>query len=384
MQNGGLMYKKYVIIIAVCICTFAFASARANGCRGATYYSAEHELCIDCPLGFDADTTNGKTDISQCKIACPGGYYLVPSDKYAILEYVHFDNRNDSSTTISNHNTAFDTDTYLTGNDTLRAVFYPLSNNMMSIAGHYAGEGSGNTSFQIYSKFFRYGGQINKTELAPNQMYDVSVGASGLIINDEKIHDYNYVDYKQSSTCKIGIIDTADSHYYGNIYRVYIYRDNDLIHRYTPVRRLSDNSVGFYDDLTDTFLENKGYGIATGGPETPMYVCTPVGAGFWAPASTTNYGANDEAPHNPCPENLTTIGYGPGADEEGDCGHILHIGENTKIYLRSEKKTSPSLHMQINGGTFYGNMLPRTDVGKLRIQIEDKIYSITDDATATE
>lgn len=373
---GGFMYKKYIAVIIVFSSAHIATRAHADECRGATYYSTEHEICMDCPLGFDADTTDGKTDISQCRIACPGGYYPAPSDKYAILEYVHFDNRD-------NKMQIFNTNVYLTGNDTLRAVFYPLSNKTrtMSIAGHFAGAAENNISFQIYSEFFRYGGQINTTKLNANQMYDVSIGAGGLIINNEKIHDYQYVDYKQPATCKIGTIDSGDSLYYGNIYSVYIYRDNNLIHRYTPVRRVSDDSVGFYDDLTDAFLENKGYGTATGGAESPLYVCAPVGAGFWAPASTTNYGTTGV--RNQCPDNMTTVGYGRGADEAGDCGHILHIGDNAQIYLRSDKKTSPSLCTEINDKIFYANMTTH-NMGNLRTQIDDTVYSIIDDTIATE
>lgn len=123
------MYNKQnIIIIAIFIFASATVPAHADVCNGATYYSAEHELCMDCPPGFDADTTDGKTDISQCRIACPGGYYPTPSDKYVALEYVHFDNRNSITTFIQNRNTAFETNAYLTGDDTLRAVFYPLSN----------------------------------------------------------------------------------------------------------------------------------------------------------------------------------------------------------------------------------------------------------------
>lgn len=385
MRHGGeFMYNKQIIIIAASICAHAAASAHATECQGATYYSATHELCMDCPIGFDADTTDGKTDISQCKIACPGGYYPTPSDKYAALEYVHFDNRGCSSTSATAKHTAFDTNVYLTGNDTLRAVFYPLSNktNTMSIAGHYVYEYSGKRSFQIFSEYFRYGDQINNTRLDENKMYDISVGAGGLIINGEKIQDYQYVDYTQPATCKIGTIDTRDSLYYGNIHAVYIYRDNNLIHRYRPVRRIIDDSVGFYDDLTDTFLENQGYSTATGGPESPMYICKPAGIGFWAPASITNYGTTGT--RNQCPAGTTTVGYGPGADEAGDCGHMLHIGDNATLYLRSDKKTSPSLHTEINGKIFYANMIPRNNLGKLHTKWNGAVYSIIDDATDTE
>lgn len=370
--------KFFYIVLAWALCVAP--AAHAMECVGTTYYSVQHELCMDCPPGFDADTTDGKTDISQCQMKCPGGYYMAPSDKYVAVEYVHFDNR--GASLYDRKNQAFDTNIRLTGDDTLRAVFYPFSSEQMSIAGRYEGQQPSNTSFQIYNIYFRYGGQINTTKLDANKMYDVSVGAGGLIINDEKIHDYDYVDYTQIHTCKIGTIDTHDSQYYGNIYGVYIYRDNELTHRYTPVRRLSDDSIGFYDDITDTFLENIGSERVTGGAESPFYVCTPVGAGFWAAASVTNYG--NDGGRNACPAGLTTNGYGPGADEAGDCGPVLHLGDDYKLYLRSDRKTTPSLYVQRGAQIFYGNAIPGNMPRHLHIKHNDTTYSIFDDGESTE
>ncbi|MBO7508902.1 MAG: hypothetical protein J6T57_01315 [Alphaproteobacteria bacterium] len=63
---------------------------------------------------------------------------------------------------------------------------------------------------------------------------------------------------------------------------------------------------------------------------------------------------------NPCPEKLRS---GAGQDEIGDCGRILHVencinGEcsGPYVYLRSNKKTMPSLNVEIEGKVYYGNM----------------------------
>ena len=65
-----------------------------------------------------------------------------------------------------------------------------------------------------------------------------------------------------------------------------------------------------------------------------------------------NVGTRNACPTNP---QLWTVGYGVGADEANDCGHILHVGDR-KLYLRQDKKTTPSLNVKVGGTTFYGNM----------------------------
>lgn len=98
--------------------------------------------------------------------------------------------------------------------------------------------------------------------------------------------------------------------------------------------------------------------------------CSPVGIGYWS--------ANGSNSRTACDTGLTTIGYGLGADESGDCGRILHFG-NDKIYLRSDKVTTPSLNINISGKTFYGNMTTDTK-GSLRITSGGTKYSVYDDS----
>ena len=104
--------------------------------------------------------------------------------------------------------------------------------------------------------------------------------------------------------------------------------------------------------------------------------CSAVGAGYWAAASTISQGS--AGVRNQCDAGLTTIGSGAGADEEDDCGRVLNFN-GEKIYLRSGKKTTPSLNVGINGTTFYGN-LGTGSVGSLRIKSGSTTYSVYDDS----
>lgn len=100
--------------------------------------------------------------------------------------------------------------------------------------------------------------------------------------------------------------------------------------------------------------------------------CTNVGAGFWNPTTYTFYG--NAGNRNQCPQKLTTIGYGRGADSESDCGKILHIG-NYKLYLRGVKLTSPALAVQYGNRILYGDISQNMN-GNLRIEYNGKTYSV--------
>jgi hypothetical protein len=86
-----------------------------------------------------------------------------------------------------------------------------------------------------------------------------------------------------------------------------------------------------------------------------------------------------------CPTGLTTIGYGAGADEAGDCGRVLHV-DGKKLYLRSTEKTDVSLHVKVDGVTFFGNMVVgdrKISAGAdktLKIKHNGQIYSVYDDS----
>ena len=111
--------------------------------------------------------------------------------------------------------------------------------------------------------------------------------------------------------------------------------------------------------------------------------CTNAGVGYWISENTVNYGYTNSP--SQCPNGLTTIGYGAGADEANDCGHVLRIGNNV-IYLRKNKKTPHTLNLRINDEIFYANMSLQTmnmhdnNPLHLKTKIDGSIYYIYDDS----
>lgn len=68
--NSGATNKENAEDASECIAVAA--------CTGATYMNLG--VCLACPAGYDANTTSGKEDISECQIVCPEGTYLATAN----------------------------------------------------------------------------------------------------------------------------------------------------------------------------------------------------------------------------------------------------------------------------------------------------------------
>ena len=106
--------------------------------------------------------------------------------------------------------------------------------------------------------------------------------------------------------------------------------------------------------------------------------CTNVGNTYWGAGGVVSQ--NQTLARNACPAGTKTYGSGNGADEAGDCGRILHVGDYS-IYLRSDKKTTPSLNVKIGDDVYYGNMYQTGNgkTGHLHMQYSGKTYIVCDE-----
>ncbi len=98
-------------------------------------------------------------------------------------------------------------------------------------------------------------------------------------------------------------------------------------------------------------------------------LCMPVESGYWSGA--------DSLTRTACATGLVTCGAGLCANEAGDCGRKLHAGDNV-IYLRSEKRTTPSLNVKVGDKVFYGN-LGDVIANSLRVKNGTMNYSVVND-----
>lgn len=114
------------------------------------------------------------------------------------------------------------------------------------------------------------------------------------------------------------------------------------------------------------------------------YECVECPINNYCSGGTCNYSESVNNGITQCPNNL----YSPrGSYSVDQCGRILHLGDNT-MYLRSVKKTVPSLNIDIdNDGTpdFFGNMTTQDVVmnadteRKLQVQYNGLTYFVHDD-----
>ena len=114
------------------------------------------------------------------------------------------------------------------------------------------------------------------------------------------------------------------------------------------------------------------------------YQCESCPENNYCVGGTYSYSESIASGATQCPNNL----YSPAGMSSADqCGRILHIGDNV-VYLRSVKKTTPSLNVDIDNdgiADFFGNMtisdvVMNSDTDKkLKIQFGGQTYSVYDD-----
>lgn len=374
------MNKILLFCLTVFCALVTLSPAMALTCTGPTYLDSILNECISCPYGYTYNTDDGKTDVSQCQIKCPGGQYV-------------------SEPRLSSDGKSFiDTGVISTGKTYVEIVFQftttPEMKNSHQVYGvwgaiplNYENNPSGALTPRIslgayLNKFFT---GVNSTViLAP---FDNDIHTFTLNARDGK----GTFDGKSYKITKYpNMVMPYSSYLYGRRTGtgpdtvtagliIYHYREydeyggtllRDMIPSVDP-----DGVVCMFDNVAQEYVYNQGEGEFA----TP-YGCFDVGAGYWADESIVNYGATGT--RNACPDGQTTAGTGTGADEAGDCGHILYFGDK-KLYLRSEQKTNPALKLQLGTKTFYGSAKPGHS-GTIHISDGNTEYTLYDDTMPTE
>ena len=353
-----------------------FNNANAQTCTGTTYMNPETQTCTPCPFEYTYNRTDGKTDITQWQTKCTGGQYVsearLTSDGNAYIDtgiistgqtYVELKFQYTTTPDMSNQNQVY-------------AVWGAIPKNYKN---NQNAPITPRISFFAHLNDFCVG--VNSTiQIAPfdNDIHTVKINAAtGELYFDNVLHKFQtdsklvmpFTSYLYARQTLTGP-DTITN---GLI--IYRYTEYDkfggtlLRDMYPTVDK--NGVVCMFDKVSQSYFYNAG-----DGEFAKPFGCTNVGPGYWSPESIVNYGTIGT--RNKCPNNLTTIGYGAGADEADDCGRILHVGPH-KIYLRSAKKTTPALHVRIGNTIFYGNASPEK-LGHLRVKYNNTTYSIHDDS----
>lgn len=347
-------------------------------CQGATYLV--DNTCVNCPGGFNYDTTNGKTSINQCQKHCNAGTW---TNSYTQLEYLE----NETGSYIDTN--------YLvpTSNlDSLKVmvkVSIPVdaatlnnkdtgnfAGNIDTISGHSVNYKKGtfglwvakgtsgskietaaqsfpaDTTREVVGEFAKSGNKTNRTITVTGT--NITMGANKNTktgtLNDPYTSTNTYKLFNNG--CAGGCGDKA---FVGRIHYFKLYVNNALIFDMIPVRRNSDGVLGMYDIVTGTFFTNVGTGsFVTSNNDTGITfgggTCENVGYGYYSSASTINYGG--VAAREACPNGGIT--YVENATSISDCRVAGDVPCSAGTYLPANETTCAACpaNSYCGGGVF--------------------------------
>lgn len=107
------------------------------------------------------------------------------------------------------------------------------------------------------------------------------------------------------------------------------------------------DAIAIYDD--ESYHCNAGYYLPQDATE-----CVKCAKDSYCGGGTFAYNAESAQGITACPDNMNSL---PGASTVGECGKILHAGEDV-MYLTSEKQTAPAFAVMMNNKTYYAKMSP--------------------------
>ena len=293
------------------------SAAACKSCAGATYNDeTAASVCKICPTGYDYNTTSGKSASSQCQIHCDAGTYLasLPSG-YTRLEYIkstgtQYINTGITPSTLTNPIMSLtaqytelppDSTAWATGVKTSSKLFsvgIGSDGNFKILAGtgdHFATFGAADTNKHTFIS-----NTANGTATLDNTSYALTVD------------DLSEIDIP----IYVGARNGSDSVSKVKYYDFSLTSNGREVMHLIPARRNNDNVLGMYDIVTGTFFTNAGSGTFVTGPDSFDNACIAVPAGYYAAASTTNYGSSNNV-LSACP-----TGYGlsdSGAGAQTDC-----------------------------------------------------------------
>ena len=289
-----------------------------NICTGATYSGAGAASCTACPAGYTYNTTSGKTSASQCQIHCNAGTYVADAASvfptgYTRLDYIQssgsqYINTGIKSVVNSEFNLVAQLMAYSPGGATMLGALDGKTNNQTDFklvltksgTGYFQTQSASYGNYLITSvntNYKKHTFQITNTANSQTVVIDNGTPEVGSYAVTSKANTDLYLFARNAD-------GTPNNYVSMRVYSLDISQNGTPVRKFIPARRNSDNAVGLYDTVTDEFFENGGSGAFTAGPNSTVGTCANVGYGYWAAASTVNFGS--AGVRNQCPNWTTT------------------------------------------------------------------------------
>lgn len=262
-------------------------------CTGATYYDGSS--CVACPNGYDHNTDDGKVSVHQCQISCAAGTYVkTATHAYTLLEYLENTGTSYVNTGY-NHTSANIRGEIRIGSPSTGAV--SGNSNFLGTQGNGAGYSFGwNKSFKMWVESAKSNITGANYTIAQGATADVAYELTGTTrkiewpTNQHKDGTHTGLG-SQSPLWLFNAKDQSDRFFKGKIYYFRLYENGELVGEWLPARRQSDNKLGMFDTVNETFVEaTVRNNTMLAGPEVNSD-CVAVGKGYYTPASVIDYGS---------------------------------------------------------------------------------------------
>jgi len=167
-----------------------------------------------------------------------------------------------------------DTGLTITQEHEIRSKFKPTTNSYL-----YGALSNGNTAsvsafIQSSGGYWRFGNTGVTKAVSLNSIHTSTQNVSSVTIDGAPSAYSTIDDFETPVSLVVGTAHTATGTYsatgfVGDIYGVSVYNGDTAVIDLVPCRRTSDDSIGFYDTVSDRFFENIGSGDFVAGPNYP-------------------------------------------------------------------------------------------------------------------
>ena len=246
------MKKFFVILGLVFVCITAFAHSV--------------EWYVDGSL-YQTTTCDAGDSITPPTAPAKYGYHFVKWSAYTQLEYIE-----------STGTQYIDTGYSAPEGFVLKIQLMVLNNKRSAIFGSHdpTAPYGRNDLFLSEGRRFEFGADyamITNFSVNSDEIYDITLSTVKNDVFFSVKEPYFYSKYENASYLSSNNLYLFDINGYtfdnfiGRIYSAQIYDNDVLVRDLIPAKRNSDNAVGMYDTVTNTFFTNAGTGEFIAGPE---------------------------------------------------------------------------------------------------------------------
>ncbi|MDE6250250.1 MAG: hypothetical protein K2M34_01280 [Alphaproteobacteria bacterium] len=365
----------YRFVVVCFLCVMVCMPVSANECNVGEY--AQGANCITCPDAYPYSVPNANS-INDCYLIAQPGEYVnaagaapvqcatnhycpgnVPVFYDMELRYVNVDYIQSTGTQYIDTGIILGSDidtkmVFETGViPGVDAALFGTSNDGL----HYWLNGYGN---DVYIRYNDYAPKPEfKGHITPDKKSILEIKSGDWILDNKSL-------YTNSGTFNVGLSGylfatnrdgvVTWKHPSLKIFSFKQWRNGDLVLDLIPVYDLKTGQYGMWENVGQRFLGNIGTGEFVGGKHLTEF---DTDGSIDCATATDNV-----APYSPA-----------GSDNVQNCGYVLHIGENRDLYLHMEKRTRPSLAVQVKNNVFYADTSTE-EHGALRIEYNGQKLSV--------